>query len=267
MTGTDVRQGPVAIARIELKGIEIVEENERSGRARSLFWPWFAANISVLGVSYGAFTLGFGVSFWQAVIAGIVGIVISFAFCGVVEGGQRPDQILPPGGRHPLQHIGECGTPAVAQLVEHPAGGRGEQQPHLAAIARVGNPAQEPGRLEAVAEPARRRRHHAERLGQAAHVGVLVARDDRQYPQLRRRYGGGLGEPGAVEDGHQGIHRRLHRLGDVRHALHAGPLHSVADVCSQPYPLRADSSLSSRHQRRQSRQTVTASSAGSVPAW
>jgi hypothetical protein len=37
MTGTDVRQGALGSARIELKGIEIVEESERTGRARSLF--------------------------------------------------------------------------------------------------------------------------------------------------------------------------------------------------------------------------------------
>jgi purine-cytosine permease-like protein len=98
MTGTDIRQGTPGNARIELKGIEIVEESERTGRARSLFWPWFAANISVLGVSYGAFTLGFSVSFWQAVVAGIVGIVMSFVFCGVIalagKRGSAPTMVL-----------------------------------------------------------------------------------------------------------------------------------------------------------------------------
>jgi NCS1 family nucleobase:cation symporter-1 len=98
MSGTDTRQGTAGNARIELKGIEIVEESERTGRARSLFWPWFAANISVLGVSYGAFTLGFTVSFWQAVIAGVVGVVVSFVFCGVIalagKRGSAPTMVL-----------------------------------------------------------------------------------------------------------------------------------------------------------------------------
>jgi purine-cytosine permease-like protein len=98
MAETDIRQGASGNARIELKGIEIVEESERTGRARSLFWPWFAANISVLGVSYGAFTLGFSVSFWQAVVAGIVGIVMSFVFCGVIalagKRGSAPTMVL-----------------------------------------------------------------------------------------------------------------------------------------------------------------------------
>jgi purine-cytosine permease-like protein len=84
--------------RIELNGIEVIDESERTGAPRSLFWPWFASNISVLGVSYGAFTLGFGVSFWQATIAGLVGIVVSFALCGVIalagKRGSAPTMVL-----------------------------------------------------------------------------------------------------------------------------------------------------------------------------
>jgi NCS1 family nucleobase:cation symporter-1 len=83
---------------IELIGIEVVPESARSGHPRSLFWPWFASNISVLGVSYGAFTLGFGVSFWQAAIAGVVGIVVSFALCGIIalagKRGSAPTMVL-----------------------------------------------------------------------------------------------------------------------------------------------------------------------------
>ena len=99
MAGTDqIRQPAGPAARIELNGIEVIDESERNGEPRSLFWPWFAANISVLGVSYGAFTLGFGVSFWQAVIAGVVGIVISFALCGVIalagKRGSAPTMVL-----------------------------------------------------------------------------------------------------------------------------------------------------------------------------
>jgi purine-cytosine permease-like protein len=98
MAGTEIRQDIVPSSRIELNGIEIIDESERSGRPRSLFWPWFASNISVLGVSYGAFTLGFGVSFWQAVIAGVVGVVISFALCGVIalagKRGSAPTMVL-----------------------------------------------------------------------------------------------------------------------------------------------------------------------------
>src|SRR3954464_3292443 len=94
----EVTPAVVAGTGIELIGIEVVPESSRSGRPRSLFWPWFASNISVLGVSYGAFTLAFGVSFFQAAIAGVVGIVVSFALCGVIalagKRGSAPTMVL-----------------------------------------------------------------------------------------------------------------------------------------------------------------------------
>ena len=64
--------------QIEMNGINVISESERKGRPRDLFWPWFAANVSVLGLSYGAFVLGFGISFWQAVVVSIAGIIVSF---------------------------------------------------------------------------------------------------------------------------------------------------------------------------------------------
>jgi purine-cytosine permease-like protein len=83
---------------IELNGINVISENERGGRPRQLFWPWFAANISVLGLSYGAFVLGFGISFWQAAVAGLIGIVVSFLLCGFIaiagKRGSAPTLIL-----------------------------------------------------------------------------------------------------------------------------------------------------------------------------
>jgi len=66
-------------------GINVITESERKGSPRELFWPWFGANVSVLGLAYGAFILGFGISFWQALIVGFVGIVISFLLCGVIS--------------------------------------------------------------------------------------------------------------------------------------------------------------------------------------
>ena len=69
---------------VETTGIEIIEESERTARPRDLFWPWFAANISVLGLSYGSFVLGFGISLAQATIVSVIGVVFSFLLCGVV---------------------------------------------------------------------------------------------------------------------------------------------------------------------------------------
>ncbi|HLR84586.1 MAG TPA: cytosine permease [Nocardioidaceae bacterium] len=49
-----------------------------------MFWPWFSANVSVFGISYGSFVLGFGLSFGQALIASVIGVVFSFFLCGLV---------------------------------------------------------------------------------------------------------------------------------------------------------------------------------------
>ena len=61
-----------------LTGLETIAESERKGRPSGLFWPWFAANVSVLAISYGSYLLGFGISIWQAIIAGVVGTILSF---------------------------------------------------------------------------------------------------------------------------------------------------------------------------------------------
>src|SRR6201987_3845624 len=71
--------------QVEANGINVIAESERKGPPHDLFWPWFAANVSVLGISYGSFVLGFGISFWQALIVGVVGIVLSFLACGFIS--------------------------------------------------------------------------------------------------------------------------------------------------------------------------------------
>jgi NCS1 family nucleobase:cation symporter-1 len=67
---------------LELNGTNVISESERSGKASSLFWPWCGANVSLLALSYGSFFLGFGISFWQATCAAIVGTVLSFLLVG-----------------------------------------------------------------------------------------------------------------------------------------------------------------------------------------
>ncbi|GAA1476134.1 cytosine permease [Nocardioides aestuarii] len=83
---------------VETTGIEIVEESERTARPADLFWPWFAANVSVFGMSYAGFILYFGISFWQGVLVALVGIVVSFALCGVIaiagKRGSAPTMVL-----------------------------------------------------------------------------------------------------------------------------------------------------------------------------
>ncbi len=70
------------IFELELNGTNLIQESERSGTAKSLFWPWAGANVSLLALSYGAFFLGFGISFRQATWAAIIGTVLSFLLVG-----------------------------------------------------------------------------------------------------------------------------------------------------------------------------------------
>lgn len=83
---------------VETTGIEIIDEADRTARPSDLFWPWFAANVSVFGISYGSFVLGFGISFRQAAVVAVVGIVVSFALCGVIaiagKRGSAPTMVL-----------------------------------------------------------------------------------------------------------------------------------------------------------------------------
>jgi len=67
----------------ELNAINFISESERSGKASDLFWPWAGANVSLLALSYGAFFLGFGISFWQATIAAIISTIASFGLVGI----------------------------------------------------------------------------------------------------------------------------------------------------------------------------------------
>ncbi|WP_259363398.1 purine-cytosine permease family protein [Microbacterium esteraromaticum] len=83
---------------IERTGIEIIPESERTAKPRDLFWPWFAANVSVFGMSYGSFVLDFGISFYQATVVAIIGIVVSFLLCGLIaiagKRGSTPTMVL-----------------------------------------------------------------------------------------------------------------------------------------------------------------------------
>ena len=71
------------IFELELNGPNLIQESERSGTARSLFWPWAGANVSLLALSYGSFFLGFGISFRQATWAAIIGTICSFFLVGI----------------------------------------------------------------------------------------------------------------------------------------------------------------------------------------
>ncbi len=90
--------GPAGALSVEGNGINVIDDAERKGSPIQLFWPWFAANVSVLGISYGAFTLGFAIAFGQAVVAGLIGIIFSFLLCGFIalagKRGSAPTMVL-----------------------------------------------------------------------------------------------------------------------------------------------------------------------------
>jgi nucleobase:cation symporter-1, NCS1 family len=92
------QQSPLGQLSYEANGINVISEGERKGSPRDLFWPWFAANISVLGLGYGAYVLNFGISLWQACVAGLIGIVVSFLLVGFIavagKRGSAPTLVL-----------------------------------------------------------------------------------------------------------------------------------------------------------------------------
>ena len=70
--------------KYELNSTNLIAENERRGSARDLFWPWCGANVSLLALSYGSFFLGFGISFWQATFAAIIGTAVMIIFIAAI---------------------------------------------------------------------------------------------------------------------------------------------------------------------------------------
>jgi nucleobase:cation symporter-1, NCS1 family len=84
-TATQVR-GSDRPWSIETRGIDAIPDAERHGSPRDMFWIWFAANISVLSVTYGGFLVIFyGLNLWQAVVAALAGVIVSFLIVGVIS--------------------------------------------------------------------------------------------------------------------------------------------------------------------------------------
>ncbi len=71
--------------RIESNGIRQVPEEACSGSAWDLFWVWFAASIGILGLVLGAIVIGFGLNFWQSLIAVAGGTVVSYGLVGILS--------------------------------------------------------------------------------------------------------------------------------------------------------------------------------------
>ncbi|MEK8173032.1 cytosine permease [Streptomyces sp. M19] len=74
------------VGAVETRGIEPVPDSERHGHAGQMFWTWFAANISLLGLPLGATLVAFrGLNIWQAVVVAVIGSFGSFALVGALS--------------------------------------------------------------------------------------------------------------------------------------------------------------------------------------
>lgn len=81
---TQSTAGSKSAMAIEETGIEVIKEEDRKGTPASLFWPWFASNISVFAISYGSWILGYGLSFLAATLVAILGAILSFLLVGII---------------------------------------------------------------------------------------------------------------------------------------------------------------------------------------
>ena len=84
--------------RVEANGINVIVDAERRAGPASCSGRGSPPTSRCWACRYGAFALGFGISFWQAAIAGLVGIVFSFLLCGFValagKRGSAPTMVL-----------------------------------------------------------------------------------------------------------------------------------------------------------------------------
>lgn len=84
--------------QLETRGIEPVPENECNGNPLQLFWVWFAANISILGLPLGATLVAFHqLAIWQVIIVALIGAAGSFAvvdlYCWPPWACAQPDSV------------------------------------------------------------------------------------------------------------------------------------------------------------------------------
>ncbi len=80
MSGDEAAEGYSAF-KLEQRGIEHVADADRKLRPAGLFWMWTGAIWNVEFLVYGALIVSFGLSFWQAVLAILVGNIF-YVFLG-----------------------------------------------------------------------------------------------------------------------------------------------------------------------------------------
>lgn len=72
-------------SRPETRGIELIGDDERHGRARDLFLIWAAPSVSILSLTTGATLILLGLQVWQA-IAVVVAAATLWVFPGLIAG-------------------------------------------------------------------------------------------------------------------------------------------------------------------------------------
>lgn len=85
---TEIREGEYgeAIAVVEPGGAEFIPLNERHGKPLGLFWTWMSPNFEFATVFVGVLAvLAFGLTFWQAVAAIVLGTVLGSASMGALS--------------------------------------------------------------------------------------------------------------------------------------------------------------------------------------
>lgn len=83
-----VREGRYGdkVAAIEPGGIEFIPLSERHGRPRQLFWTWTSPNLEFATIFLGVLAVAaFGLGFWQAVLAVVVGSGLGALTHGVLS--------------------------------------------------------------------------------------------------------------------------------------------------------------------------------------
>lgn len=72
-------------SRPETRGIELIDDTERHGRARDLFLVWAAPGVSILNFTVGATLILLGLEIWQAIVV-ILASSLLWIFPGLIAG-------------------------------------------------------------------------------------------------------------------------------------------------------------------------------------
>jgi NCS1 family nucleobase:cation symporter-1 len=90
VTGPDITQAQLAygtkVVAVEPGGVEAIGEGERHGRPLQLLWTWASPNFEFATIAVGILSvLAFGLTFWQAVGAIVLGTLLGSVSLGVLS--------------------------------------------------------------------------------------------------------------------------------------------------------------------------------------